>query len=495
MNLTRRQAIGTTLAATALPHVAMAAERTSALVIGGGLAGLNAALMLQEAGADVVLLEGSSRIGGRVFTADDVETRPEYGASQIGRGYARTIDLCRRFDLKLVPENRDLLPMSSRIRGQWVRSGDWASSPVNKLVGEERQLQPALLGSQLLAKYNPLKDLDDWLSPEFAALDIPFGELLRRNGHSPEALRLADLSTTGNDLMSASCLSMMQEQTRGRFDRSFGEADDAAAETPADRPYGFRKNERREGELAMISNIEGGTSRLTDAMARRLGDRVRTGKLAVEIDMSGRRAEVRCLDGSRYAADYVVAAVPFTLLRRMIVTPTFTGAQAEAVHMLPYAHTTRAFGVIEAPYWEQDGLEPSFFSDEGVEMFWALERRPDESFQRFMVVLTGGAAGRYDLLPLAEARGAIEASLARLRPAMAGKLRTLGFYSWERNPLVQGCRHMFAPGQVTRLAETMIKPHHRLHLAGEHTRRLEYGMEAALESGERAAIEVMERMA
>jgi monoamine oxidase len=60
---------------------------------------------------------------------------------------------------------------------------------------------------------------------------------------------------------------------------------------------------------------------------------------------------------------------------------------------------------------------------------------------------------------------------------------------------VRGCRHLFAPGQVTRFAREMIKPHGRIHLAGEHTRRVDYGMEAALESGERAALEILEARA
>jgi monoamine oxidase len=38
----------------------------------------------------------------------------------------------------------------------------------------------------------------------------------------------------------------------------------------------------------------------------------------------------------------------------------------------------------------------------------------------------------------------------------------------------------------------MSKPFGRLHFAGEHTRRLEVGMEAAMESGERAALEIMD---
>jgi monoamine oxidase len=38
----------------------------------------------------------------------------------------------------------------------------------------------------------------------------------------------------------------------------------------------------------------------------------------------------------------------------------------------------------------------------------------------------------------------------------------------------------------------MIQPHERLHFAGEHTRRLEVGMESAMESGERAALEIIQ---
>ncbi len=52
---------------------------------------------------------------------------------------------------------------------------------------------------------------------------------------------------------------------------------------------------------------------------------------------------------------------------------------------------------------------------------------------------------------------------------------------------------MFGPGQVTKFARDMIIPHGRLHFAGEHTRRLDYGMEAAMESGERAAFEILDR--
>ena len=464
-------------------------ERKSVVVIGAGLAGLYTAMLLQQAGLDVIVLEGASRVGGRVYTADWLENMPEFGASQIGRSYARVIDLCRQFSLPLIPEDRNLMAMASHIRGQWTNAADWESSAANLLVGDERTIQPALLGGQLMGRYNNLSDLSDWLDPARADLDISLGDLLQRHGHSPEALHLANLSGTGNDAWSASCLSMMQEQTRARFDARFGNVELGREE----RPYGFDNVRDPNGGLALINNIEGGCERLPKAMAASLGDAVRTGKTVGSIDLSGSRAVIDCVDGSRFIADFVVSSVPFTSLRRISISPMPAGPQAEAITQLGYAHTTRAFGTITEPFWD-DGIDPSFFTDGPVKMFWALHKRGGDTHHRFMVVLTGAAASRMDQFAPAEALALIEAEIGRIRPAARGKLRFSGIFGWQTVPLIGGCRHMFAPGQVTRFGRAMIEPFRMLHFAGEHTRRLEFGMEAALESGERAAFEILERV-
>ena len=46
------------------------------IVIGAGVSGLNTALILEEQGLDVLILEGSNRIGGRVFTLGGVSYTP-----------------------------------------------------------------------------------------------------------------------------------------------------------------------------------------------------------------------------------------------------------------------------------------------------------------------------------------------------------------------------------------------------------------------------------
>ncbi len=481
------------LAAGVGARAGRAAERADVIVIGAGLAGLNAALTLQELGLTPIVLEGKDRVGGRCETAYGVESRPELGASQIGRDYARVIAACERFGLDLIPEDRDLMPFSTRWRGDWVTEEAWPASAVNLTEGEERDIRPVLMASRLMARYNALQELDDWLKPEFAYLDVPFIDILRHHGHSEEAIALAAASTTGNDLYSSSSLALMQEQNRGRWGRQhFG---DQANGDDLDRPYGFVENERPGDRLALISNIAAGTQALPQAMAEALGDGgVRLGEIVMRIDMTGEGpVQVRTLSGKLFEADFVISAVPFTTLRHIAVEPHFPPLMSEAVHLMPYGQVTRAHLMIREPFWNNDGLDPSFFSDGAIKMFWAIDNHQGEGEYRGMMVMTGDAANRIDQMDEASMKRFLLEELARLRPASENLVDIVAVKAWGRDPLIGGTRHVYAPGQVTRFAHEVVKPWQRMHFAGEHTRRLEYGMEAAMATGERAAFEIFNR--
>jgi len=106
----RRHALQAAAAAALVLHRPVwAAADPDVIVLGAGLAGLNAALQLEAFGLRVRVLEASQRIGGRLHTLDAVAGRPEAGGNQIGLAYARTVDTAKRLGVELLPMGRSPL--------------------------------------------------------------------------------------------------------------------------------------------------------------------------------------------------------------------------------------------------------------------------------------------------------------------------------------------------------------------------------------------------
>jgi monoamine oxidase len=82
------------------------------------------------------------------------------------------------------------------------------------------------------------------------------------------------------------------------------------------------------------------------------------------------------------------------------------------------------------------------------------------------------------------------AEIERMRPAAKGRLRVAAQHSWALDPYAAGDWAYFAPGTVTQFMPAMFQPHGRVHFCGEQTSVGARGMEGAMESGERAALEV-----
>ena len=218
---------------------------------------------------------------------------------------------------------------------------------------------------------------------------------------------------------------------------------------------------------------------------------MRLGKRVSAIDLKKDGCELRLADGSRIHARLTLAAVPFTVLRKIAITPGLRGDQADAVARMPYGNQSQVWLRIERPYWEEDGIEASMWSDG---MFTLIRQQIESDGKReLMSVLAFGAKSRkLDRMPVADrGRLAIQRSsgcVPRRAASSSSSARTPGRPS--RSPA--GCSHQYVPGRVVAWSHKMGVPHLGLHFAGEHLRRFEVGMESAMESGERAAREIAE---
>jgi monoamine oxidase len=457
---------GAALPALATPNrPARAARELDVAVIGAGLAGLTAAALLRDEGARVLVLEGSDRVGGRCWTSSGWGGTAEFGAAQVHADAARVRGAAARFGVALAPGAPIIAPYAISVGDVLLPAQDWPGSSANRLVGPERGIPPAALCTHYVDERSPFRNLDDWRRPEAAPYDIPVAQWLLAQGASAEARRLIRAGYGDTPLEELSLLRRLQAGTRSKL------------ATPPANP----------------AHVVGGTARLPAAMAAALGDAVRlTARVqAIELDPGG--ATLRIAGEPALRARFVIAAVPFTALRRISISPSLRGAQADAVRHMPYSNQSQVWMRVLRPYWDDDGLDASIWSD-GLFTRIHQQIEPDGSRVLVNAIGLGRHTERLDSMSAADrGRLALE-SIAAIRPSTRGCLEVIGTHSWAEVPLIGGGGYQFVPGAAEAWIPAIQAPHGRLHFAGEQLRTLEVGMEAAMESGERAALEVLEEM-
>ncbi len=197
-NVSRRTAIAGLAAATlARPLGAFAAATSSStdvLVIGAGLSGLNAAMLLEELGASVQVVESRDRIGGRMFSLFDLPGNPEVGGNTMASGYARMLDMAKRLDIELIdyaPRMYGGPPPELVLDGALLSREQWADDPRNPFPGEFRERMPWEFIPARTAAANPLPTATDWMDPKFGALDVPLHDWFAEQGLADAEVRMS----------------------------------------------------------------------------------------------------------------------------------------------------------------------------------------------------------------------------------------------------------------------------------------------------------------
>lgn len=465
----------TSLASVPLLNNAIARAATSdkpqVLIVGAGLAGLYAAMLLERQGIKVLVLEGSKRVGGRVITLDDVPGKPEAGLAVIGGMYGRVLDACEQLKLPLevpVQMRKTEATRMLNIGGANIPHADWSKSDRNPFPDKWKKHLPDMAMSQIMMEENPFKGLDDWIEPMFAKYDISTYEYLKSRGLNDAALRLLDLGAFTDSIRESSYLHDMRIWNW--------------AYTGMDQQF------------ANAKHVVGGNQRLPEAMANSLKSEIRFGKAVTRMSFDANGVEVVCTDDSRFTAKRLICSVPFPVLRRIEIDPEPPALQAEAINTLPYLNAMQVYMVPKKPYWRDDGLPPGMWTDSPIESIRALAHGEGGTVSNIICDLTGSGTYKFSFMTDAEIGSYILKWLEKLRPASKGNLEVAKIVNKPREKFAQGDWPYWKPGQVTRFGHEMRLPHGRIHFAGDGTAVLNRGAEAAFESAERAALEVLDAL-
>ena len=465
--LTRRSLLHGSLAGIAAGLSGGCAKHLSGrkvVVVGAGLSGLNAALILERWGFEVQVVEARERVGGRIWTLDALPGSPEGGGNVMGANYGRVLKAAHDLQVPLRSPPRTL-PSDYFVDGQRIPRDDWASAEANPLPKAWRNIPPSRLMGKLNAS-NPLLQTRAWHDPTLMASDTSALSGLSALGFPDAAIRLIGANNSyGNNLDETSLMSLYR--VMGEFGRLSGPA------------------------LA-VKEATKGNMRLPEAMARQLARPIEMGSPVTAVHQSSSVTRVTLASGETVDADAVIMTLPLPALRR--IDMDLPASQTTLLEAVDYHKVVQLHCIVEAPFWKSAGWGGSWWTDN---LLGRIFTRPIPGTSRFnmTVWINGDDCDALNAMDEATCIDRISRALWDLMPD-AREVTLVGqLVRWSNDPFAGGVWALWRPGQAATAHAALRAPAGRVFFAGEHTAEAYRGMEGAMESGERAALEVMRLLA
>jgi monoamine oxidase len=444
-------------------------------IVGGGIAGLNAAYKLQQAGLGATVFEGASRTGGRIFTATNLLAdglTTELGGEFIDSEHEEMRSLMREFGLEELDTHgpgsaslkaetyfingrhytqeqaaRAFIPAARRILADYDALGD--------VVNYQTEGGGTKLDRQSIAQYLDGIGLKGWLRE---LIDVAYVTEYGLDAGEQSALNFVFLIGTG-DLEDAEAFALLGE---------------------SDERY----------------KVRGGNQRIVDELARRVGPRIRPLHRLEAIRARGTgytltfQTEGRVVDED---ADIVMLTVPFTILREVRLDVPLPELKQRAIRELAYGANAKVLVGFRSRPWEKLGYSGASYSDETFQLAWANSYLQPGTAGGLTLYSGGRLAHEAGQGTAEEAARRLMTGIERAYPgASAEQNGKVSRFHWPTYAWTKGSYSCYKPGQWTTIAGAEGQPVGNLFFAGEHCSYDFQGyMNGAAQSGADTARAVM----
>ena len=388
-------------------------------VLGAGLAGLSAARDLARSGADVIVLEARSRVGGRVEVVTLADgRRVQMGGEVVGRAHRAYRELAAELGLELEPSYVAEPGEMSWGLIDGVHVGDVAPWLTEAERADDRRVEREF---ERLAE--ALDVADPWAHPEARRLDaLSLGDWLRAVDALPAVRRrhdLASLSLACDGPDRTSLLATLRKH----------------AALPGEAFY----------DLAAWEGLRcaEGSAEVALRMAAELGSRVRLNAQVVSIAISA-GVDIGLAGGEHVLAEAVVCAIPAGPLRAIAITG-LSDSRLESLGAQRHALAAKVVAAYDEPFWRERGQNGLAESEWLFGSTW-----PQGDGVLSMLVPPERLSAFLASPPAARSRSILD-SLVRLYGPDAGEPRALLERAWGTDPFTLGYIAAWAPGDLFRV--------------------------------------------
>lgn len=409
-------------------------------VIGAGFAGLAAAYKLQQLGFDVIVLESSNRIGGRVYSHQLETTQVvELGAEWIGESHKRVLALCKDFNLALDNNQFDTHLI---YKGKYYNNSEWDySEDWNTTLKKLKATYP-----NLSTKEQEALDRMDWW------------RLLVNNGcegRDLDLMELIDSTDFGEGIRHVSAYTGLAQKA--------GSSD---------------KNE-------MDYKIVGGNIKLADSLMAAVGKEKIYLNHSVRSIQQRKKVKVTCTNGEVFEFDKIVCALPTYAISKIEWSPALPAEKRAAINELQYARINKHVVTFKDRFWKDEAFD--MVTDECPHYFYHATKNQAGTAGALISYTIGDKAAIFGNRSNAAAAADICNTLTPHFGEVESKITAQTNFYWGDNPSSKGAYAMYGKDQWFRIKPVLAKSFQNVHFAGEHLADWQGFMEGAVVTGEDAA--------
>jgi monoamine oxidase len=432
---------------------------TDVIVIGAGIAGVQAARNIRAAGRRAIVLEADIRVGGRLRT----RRLPDGTCFDLGGQWIGTADTMPRIHALITEFGLTLFEQLDAGRL------DMTAHPLDKM-DKLTQTEWEWFKAKLDSLADTIDVVNPSRSPNAGKLDsISVEEWKRRNLASPFLRHIFDQVVRTEYTVEPKDFSFLHflstVKTNGGLDAMFNAS------------HSYRL-------------IEGFES-LVERMAAELGDALRLG--CQVYDVAHGSAGVRVVaEGLTMNAKRVVVAIPPNQATRIDFAPMLPRRRMWLMQRLEMGSVIKCFALYDRPFWR--GRPITEIDPDDLILDHTLDASSHDGRHPALVAFIGGSDAVYWSDQGFDMRKqAVLENLARVFGDEALYPSMYFDHDWQTEPFIGGGYNCYAPpGVMTAGYETIDEPIGRIHFAGTETAQYYEGyIEGALASAERAAKEVI----